>query len=81
MKALFFDEEMESLAEACEQDGEWHPTIIQRGCWDEPQARPSSEPNNPKLTYTMRKKYERTYAKNAAVGRTYQVKLDEQYNG
>ena len=29
----------------------------------------------------MRKKSERTYAKNAAVDRTYQVKVDEQHHG
>ena len=31
--------------------------------------------------YTMRKKSERTYAKNAAIDTTYQVQIDDRYRG
>ena len=33
------------------------------------------------LGYTMGKKWERTYAKNAAVDTTYQVQIDDRYQG
>ena len=33
------------------------------------------------LEYTMRKKGERTYAKNAAVDTTFQVKVNDRYHG
>ena len=33
------------------------------------------------LQYNIRKKSEQTYAKNAAVDRTYQVKVDERHHG
>ena len=36
---------------------------------------------NRSLGYTMRKKWERTYAKNAAVDTTYQVQIDDRYRG
>ena len=67
-----------ALAEAIEEtsrllleDGEWDPL------GDEPG--PSHEPRG--LRYTIRKKSERTYAKNAAVDRTYQVHIHEDYRG
>ena len=82
MRALLFDDEMNEMAEACIRDGEWNPTspYVQIGGGDEPQAGPSHRPDTP-LQYNMRKKSERTYAKNAAVDRTYQVKVHEQHNG
>jgi len=78
LTTIMFDDEMEALAVACLEDGDWNPAspIIQTGSGDEPQQGPSG-----KLNYTIRKKSERTYAKNAAVDRTYQVKVDERYNG
>ena len=78
-RALLFDDEMNEIAEACINDGEWNPTSpnIQIGGGDEPQAGPSHR----HLQYNLRKKSERTYAKNAAVNRTYQVKVHEQHNG
>ena len=36
---------------------------------------------NRSLGYTMRKKWERTYAKNAAVDTTHQVQIDDRYRG
>ena len=36
---------------------------------------------NRSLGYTMRKKWERTYATNAAVDTTYQVQIDDRYRG
>ena len=36
---------------------------------------------NRSLGYTMRKKWERTFAKNAAIGTTYQVQIDDRYRG
>ena len=79
IKALQFDEEMEALGQACVDDGEWNPQI---GGGDEPQPGPSHQPDTPQgLQYIMRKKSERTYAKNAAVDRTYQVKINEEHHG
>jgi hypothetical protein len=75
---------MDKMATACVEDGERSPQSpgIQVGNGDEPQAGPSHRPDAPReLQYTTRKKSERTYAKKAAVDRTYQVKIDEQYNG
>ena len=75
MKAILFDDQMDELATACLDDGDWDPPtpVIQSG---------SGQPGpSHKLRYTMRKKSERTYAKNAAVDRTYQVKVDERYHG
>lgn len=37
--------------------------------------------DRPDFSILSEKKSERTYAKNEAVDRTYQVKIDEQYNG
>ena len=75
IKALQFDEEMEALGQACVDDGERNPQI---GGGDEPQPGPSHQPDTPQgLQYIMRKKSERTYAKNAAVDRTYQIKINE----
>jgi len=78
LTAILFDDDMEALAEACIQDGDWSPPSpkVQTGSGDEPQQGPSG-----KLNYTIKKKAQRTYAKNAAVDRTYQVKVDERYNG
>ncbi|XP_060564754.1 uncharacterized protein LOC132723964 [Ruditapes philippinarum] len=84
VRALLFDEEMDKMATACVEDGEWSPQSpgLQVGSGDEPQAGPSHRPDAPReLQYTISKKSERTYAKNAAMDRTYQVKIDEQYNG
>ena len=36
---------------------------------------------NRSLGYTMRKKWERTFAKNAAIDTTYQVQIDDRYRG
>ena len=36
---------------------------------------------NRSLGYTMQKKWERTYATNAAVDTTYQVQIDDRYRG
>ena len=83
IKAILFDDEMEALGRTCVEDGEWSPTV-QLGGGDEPQPGPSHRPDTPPpqgLRYNMRKKSERTYAKNAAVDRTYQVKVDEYHHG
>ena len=48
---------------------------LEDGPWD-----PFYEENR-SLGYTMRKKWERTYAKNAAVDTTYQVQIDDRYRG
>ncbi len=70
---------MEETIRICIEDGEWEP---QTGGGEEPRAGPSHEPEpSPGLQYTIRKKSERAYAKNAAVDRTYQVKVDEQHSG
>ena len=72
IKAIWFDDEMEALGQTCAEDGEWSPTV-QIGGGDEPQQGPSHRPDTPPpqdLRYNMRKKSERTYAKNAAVDRT-----------
>ena len=43
-KALLFDDEMESLAEVCVEDGDWDPpSPLQIGRGEEPQPGPSSE--------------------------------------
>ena len=49
--------------------------LLEDGPWD-----PLNEENR-SLGYTMRKKWERTYAKNAAVDTTYQVQIDDRYRG
>ena len=49
--------------------------LLEDGPWD-----PLNEENR-SLGYTMRKKSERTFAKNAAVDTTYQVQIDDRYRG
>ena len=81
IKAILFDDEMEALWQTCVEDGEWSPTV-QLG--DEPLPGPSHRPDTPPpqgLTYNIRKKSERTYAKNAAVDRNYHIKVDEYHHG
>ena len=48
---------------------------LEDGPWD-----PLNEKNR-SLGYTMRKKWERTYATNAAVDTTYQVQINDRYRG
>ena len=56
--------------------------IITGRQWEEPQPGPSHRPDTPLgLQYEMRKKSERTYAKNAAIDRTYQVKINKKHHG
>ena len=56
--------------------------LLQEGNGGDPQPGPSHRPNIPQgLQYNIQKKSERTYAKNAAVDRTYQVKIDEEHHG
>ena len=56
--------------------------LLQEGNGGQPQPGPSHRPDIPQgLQYNIRKKSERTYAKNAAVDRTYQVKIDEEHHG
>ena len=83
IKAILFDDEMEAVEQTYVEDGKWSPTV-QLGSGDEPQPGPSHRPDTPPpqgLRYNMRKKSERTYAKNAAVDRTYQVKVAEYHHG
>ena len=49
--------------------------LLEDGPWD-----PLNKENR-SLVYTMRKKSERTYAKNAAIAITYQVQIDDRYRG
>ena len=84
IRAIIFDDEMDETANVCIEDGEWNPQspVMIGGGDDQPQPGPSHRPDTPRgLQYTIRKKSERTYAKNAAVDRTYQVKIDEEYRG
>ena len=76
-----FDDDMNETARLCLEDGDWDDPFVQTGGGEEPRAGPSGLQNDNKLKYTMRKKATRTYAKNAAIDTTYQVKLDERYNG
>ncbi len=80
VRALLYDDDNEETARICVEDGEWDP---QTGTGEEPRAGPSNEPDQEQrgLQYTIIKKSERTYAKNAAVDRTYKIKIDEQYQG
>ena len=84
IRALLLDEEMEEAGRLLIEDGEWNPPspLTQTGGGGEPQPGPSHRPDPPRgLQYTIQKKSERTYRKNAAVDRTYRVKVDEQYRG
>ena len=81
VKALLFDDDMNKTARLCLEDGDWDDPFVQTGGGEEPRAGPSGLQNDNKLKYTMRKKATRTYAKIAAIDTTYQVKLDERYNG
>ena len=57
-------------------------SLLQEGNGGEPQPGPSHRPDIPQgLQYNIRKKSERTYAKNVALDRTYQVKVDELHHG
>ena len=58
-------EEIQESGRLLLADGPWDPL------GDEPRP----------LEYTMRKKGERTYAKNAAVDTTFQVKVNDRYRG
>ena len=49
--------------------------LLEEGPWN-----PLNEENR-SLGYTMRKKSERTYAKNSAVDTTYQVQINDRYGG
>ena len=61
---------------------QWLLLLLQEGNGEQLQPGPSHRPDIPKgLQYNIRKKSERTYAKNAAVDRTYQVKIDEEHHG
>jgi hypothetical protein len=83
VKALLFDEEIDEMATACVNDGEWSPQLpFMIGGGDDTQPGPSHRPDAPReLQYTIREKSERTYAKKAAVDRRYEIKIDDQYNG
>ena len=75
LKALLFDDEMNAITTTCLEDGDWNPPspVMQIGAGEEPQPGPSHRPDplpSRGLQYTIRKKSERTYAKNAAVDRT-----------
>ena len=62
----------ENLSEEIQESG---GLLLADGPWD-----PLGDEPRP-LEYTMRKKGERTYAKNAAVDTTFQVKVDDRYHG
>ena len=67
------------MGQACIEDGDWSPPI-EGG--EESQMDPSHRPHTPLgLQNNMRKKSERTYAKNAAVDKTYQVKVNKKHHG
>ena len=82
-----FDDEMDITAQLCLQDGKFspQPQNIQHGGSDEPvQSHDHTLQTNETssgLKFTIKKKSERVYAKNAAVDTTYQVKIDEQHQG
>ena len=62
----------ENLSEEIQESGR---LLLADGPWD-----PLGDEPRP-LEYTMRKKGERTYAKNAAVDTTFQVKVNDRYRG
>ena len=62
----------ENLSEDIQESGR---LLLADGPWD-----PLGDEPRP-LEYTMRKKGERTYAKNAAVDTTFQVKVNDRYRG
>ena len=62
----------ENLSEEIQESGR---LLLADGPWD-----PLGDESRP-LEYTMRKKGERTYAKNAAVDTTFQVKVNDRYRG
>ena len=62
----------ENLSEEIQESGR---LLLADGPWD-----PIGDEPRP-LEYTMRKKGERTYAKNAAVDTTFQVKVNDRYRG
>jgi hypothetical protein len=74
VRALLFDEEMNEMATACVDDGEWSSQLsVMIGGGDDTQPGSSHRPDTPRqVKYTIRKKSERTYATKAAVesGRT-----------
>ena len=62
----------ENLSEEIQESGR---LLLADGPWD-----PLGDEPRP-LEYTMRKKGERTYAKNAAIDTTFQVKVNDRYRG
>ena len=62
-------------SDMCEEIRESACLLLEDGPWD-----PLNEENR-SLEYTIRKKSERTYAKNAAKDTTYQVQIDVTYRG
>ena len=72
IKALLFDDEMEETARVCAKDGEWNPILPP----NQPQPGSSND-----IWYNIRKKSERKYAKNKAMDRTYEIKIDERHYG
>ena len=65
MNSENLSEEIQESSRLLLADGPWDPL------GDEPRP----------LEYTMRKKGERTYAKNAAIDTTFQVKVNDRYRG
>ena len=84
VQTLLMDDEIEESTRLSLEDGVWEPFNIQTGSGDDPQPGPSQIPDTPPsqgLEYTVRTKYERTYVKNAAVDRIFQVKIHQQHHG
>ena len=83
-QALLIDDEIEESTCLCLEDGEWDPFNIQSSSGDDPQPGPSHRADTPAsqgLEYPVRKKSERTYAKNSAVDRTCHVRIHQQHHG
>ena len=79
IKHCYLTNKMGALGQDCIEGGAWSPPI---GGGEEPQLAPPHRPDTPQgLQYTMRKKVERTYAKNGAIDKTYQVKVNEKHHG